>query len=82
MIEIGEILATIRPNGGWTINNQDFNSLAYDETCTPITKKEFDDAVKNYAATKAAGEAQKATAKAALLEKLGITEDEARLLLG
>ena len=27
-------------------------------------------------------EAQKATAKAALLAKLGITEDEARLLLG
>jgi len=27
-------------------------------------------------------EASKATAKAALLEKLGITEDEARLLLG
>jgi hypothetical protein len=30
----------------------------------------------------AAAEAQKAADKAALLEKLGITEDEARLLLG
>lgn len=34
------------------------------------------------AAAKAAEEAAKAQAKAALLDKLGITEDEAKLLLG
>ena len=34
------------------------------------------------AAARAAEEAAKAQAKAALLDKLGITEDEAKLLLG
>jgi hypothetical protein len=33
-------------------------------------------------AAKASAEARKSAEKAALLEKLGITEDEARLLLG
>jgi hypothetical protein len=33
-------------------------------------------------AARQAAEAQKAAEKAAILEKLGITEDEARLLLG
>lgn len=81
MINIGDILSSIRPNGGWAIVEQDFDSLTYDETCTPITKKEFDDAVKNYPAAKAAKDAEKATEKAALLAKLGITADEAALLL-
>lgn len=81
MIDIGEILTLIRPNGGWAISGVDFKSLTYDENCTPITQKEFDDAIKNYPAIKAAKDAEKATAKTALLTKLNITEDEARLLL-
>lgn len=41
-----------------------------------------DAAVKKQEDANKAVEAQKAADKAALLEKLGITEDEARLLLG
>lgn len=81
MINIAEVLTSIRPNGGWAIVDQDFNSLTYDETCTPITKKEFDDAIKNYPAAKSAKDAEKAAEKAALLAKLGITSDEVALLL-
>ena len=50
-----------------------------DATSAEIAQMELDAA--NFAARKAEEEA-KATAKAALLSKLGITEDEARLLLG
>jgi hypothetical protein len=81
MTKIGEVLTSIRPNGGWAISGEDFETLTYDQTCTPITKKEFDDAIKNYPAIKAAAETQKATEKAALLARLGITADEAKLLL-
>jgi len=48
-----------------------------------IAQQEIDEA--NYLATKAILDAEaeaKATQKAALLERLGITEDEAKLLLG
>ena len=50
----------------------------------PYTTKEVKDleAKQAEAELRAQAEAQKATEKAALLAKLGITEDEARLLLG
>jgi hypothetical protein len=44
-----------------------------------LAQREID---KAEALAKAEAQAQKATDKAALLSKLGITEDEARLLLG
>jgi hypothetical protein len=44
-------------------------------TAEQIAQRETDDATKN------AAEAQKAADKAALLTKLGITDDEAKLLL-
>jgi hypothetical protein len=48
-------------------------------TAEEFAKWEADQAAE---ATRRAAEAQKAAEKAALLTKLGITEDEARLLLG
>lgn len=48
-------------------------------TAEELAQKAIDEQA---AADKAAAEAQRATAKAALLERLGITEDEAKLLLG
>jgi len=49
-----------------------------------MNKAELDElkAAQAEAKARAEAEAQKATEKAALLAKLGITEDEARLLLG
>jgi hypothetical protein len=48
-----------------------------------MTKAEMDQAAKDAAeaSARSQAEAQKATAKAALLERLGITADEAALLL-
>jgi hypothetical protein len=46
------------------------------------TQKQIDDEIKRIKATEITEAEAKATQKAALLERLGITEAEARLLLG
>jgi hypothetical protein len=68
------------------ITEKEFNALTGEET---ITEREETSAEKIYREKAEAdflieqAEAEaKATQKAALLERLGITEDEARLLLG
>jgi hypothetical protein len=55
-----------------------------EETLIDYTKKELDEQKAAQATIDAAliAAAEKATAKAALLERLGITADEAALLLG
>jgi hypothetical protein len=55
-----------------------------EETLRDYTAKEIAEVEKSIADNEARAKAQsiKAEAKAALLDKLGITEDEARLLLG
>jgi hypothetical protein len=55
-----------------------------EETSRDYTAKEIAEVEKAIADNEARAKAQsiKAEAKAALLDKLGITEDEARLLLG
>ena len=47
----------------------------------PITEAEFNAGFAKYDAWKAEQEASKAEAKAAVLERLGITEEEAKLIL-
>ncbi len=77
-----EILQKLIPTGGWVITGDDFASIIYDEGVAPVTKKQFDDANKHIDANKETEAAAKAEAKAALLTRLGITEEEAKLLLG
>lgn len=75
-----DVLAMLIPQGGWAIYGDDFEGIQFLE-CEPITKKEFLDGFAKLDAWKASQEADKASAKAALLERLGITEEEAQLLL-
>lgn len=77
-----DVLNMLIPGGGWVIYGNDFSSIIYDEGVNPITKKQFDDGFKAYDAFKAKQDADKAASKAALLERLGITAEEAALLLG
>jgi hypothetical protein len=81
MSKVIDALHYLLPNGGWTISNQDFDTLIYDEGVEPITKKQFDDALKIIDKVNADKELAKANAKSALLNKLGITAEEAVLLL-
>jgi hypothetical protein len=65
---------------------KEFNALTGEETITEreetaAEKKAREKAEADFIAKQAQAEAR-ATQKAALLERLGITEDEARLLLG
>jgi len=76
-----EVLNMLIPTGGWVITGDNFDSIIYDEGIKPITKKQFDDAFAKYDDWKIQQEADKVQAKSALLERLGITADEAKLLL-
>lgn len=76
-----EVLEMLIPEGGWTIYGDDFEGIIFDGKL-PITKKQFTDGFAKVDAFKAEKDATKATAKAALLERLGITENEFRSLLG
>ncbi len=77
-----EVLEMLIPSGGWVIYGDDFDSIVYDEGVTPITKKQFDDGFKAYDAYKAKQDADKAAARQAILARLGITAEEATILLG
>jgi hypothetical protein len=77
-----EVLEMIIPTGGWVIYGDDFDSIRYDEGVVPVTKSAFDAGFTQYDAYKAAKDAEHETAKADLFARLGITAEEATLLLG
>jgi len=77
----GEVLRMLIPEGGYAITGNDYEGITFIEA-EPITKAEFEAGFAKYDAWKAEQEESKAQAKAAVLERLGITEEEARLLLG
>ena len=76
-----EVLQMLIPTGGWVIRGETWEGVEFIEA-KPITKAQFEAGFAQYDAWKAEQDTAQATAKTALLEKLGITEDEARLLLG
>jgi helix-turn-helix protein len=75
-----EVLSMLIPSGGWAISGDKYEDIKFIEA-EPITKSEFEAGFKKVDAWKLEQEIGKANAKAALLERLGITEDEAKLLL-
>lgn len=81
MAKAKEVLAMLIPNGGYVIYGDEFEGIQFLE-CEPITKAQFETGFAQYDAWKAQQDVDKATAKAALLTRLGITEEEAALLLG
>ena len=76
-----EVLTMILPNGGWYIQGDNYEDIQFLE-CDPITKAQFTNGFAQYDALKLEQDAKRAADKAALLTKLGITADEAALLLG
>jgi hypothetical protein len=76
----GQVLSMLIPTGGWVITGDEFEGIQFIE-CEPITKLEFEDGFAQYDTWKAEQNATQATAKAALLAQLGITEEQAKLLL-
>jgi hypothetical protein len=80
MITGGNVLAMLIPTGGWYIAGNEYENIQFLE-CDPITKEEFEAGFAKYEAWKAEEDAKKVADKAALLDRLGITSEEARLLL-
>jgi len=76
----GQVLEMLIPNGGWYISGNEYEGIEFLE-CEPITKAEFLAGFAKYDAWKSEQDAKAAADKAALLAKLGITADEAKLLL-
>ena len=82
MPNIEDVLTYLRPNGGWVIWGQDFNTIYYDEGVKPITKKELEKGFADYDEWKISNDASIAANKKTILDKLGLTADEAKLLIG
>ena len=80
MATIQNVLAMLIPNGGYVARGSEYEGIEFLE-CEPITKAEFTAGFAQYDAWKTEQDTQIATDKAALLAKLGITADEAKLLL-
>ena len=75
-----EVLEMLIPQGGWYIAGDDFDTVQFID-CKPVTKAQFMAGFAQYDAWKAEQYAKAAADKAELLAKLGITADEAKLLL-
>jgi hypothetical protein len=75
-----EVLEMIIPTGGWIITGEEYKGIQFLQ-CEPITKEQFEAGFAQYDAWKAEQDSAKAAQKAALLDRLGITDDEAKLLL-
>jgi len=80
MAQSYEVLSMLIPNGGWIATGEEYEGITFLE-CEPITKAQFEAGFAQYDAWKAEQDSKSAADKAALLAKLGITADEAKLLL-
>lgn len=76
-----EVLKMLIPTGGWVIIGDDYENIQFLE-CEPITKEQYEAGFAQYDAWKAEQDAVKAAQRQALLARLGITEEEAIILLG
>jgi hypothetical protein len=74
------VLEMLIPKGGWVLTGNQYEGIQFFE-CEPITKEEFEAGFAQYDSWKAEQDEAKAAQKAALLNRLGISADEAKLLL-
>jgi hypothetical protein len=75
-----DVLRMLIPTGGWVIRGNDFEGIEFIEA-KPITKSQFEAGFAQYDAWKVEQDAKVEAVIYELLAKLGITADEARLLL-
>lgn len=78
-IEKTNAIYLIRPNSAFVLRGEEVEWL--DEEQSEPTKQEIEEAIIAYRAKVQADKIANETSKALLLKRLGITEEEARLLL-
>lgn len=76
-----DVLTMLIPNGGWVMYGEDFEGIQFIEA-TPITKEEFEAGFAKYDAWKSEQDASKSATRQVILDRLGLTAEEAQLLLG
>ena len=81
MIDYATILFTKYVGSSWTLNGDDYEGLTWLSKTPKPTKATLDGLWDEVLAELRANKAAQATAKSALLAKLDITENEAKLLL-
>jgi hypothetical protein len=83
MSYLAKAINKLKPSAEFSFTDDDYSTIKWDviDGDAP-TQKQIDDAIKIIKADELNNAATKASAKSALLAKLGITEDEAKLLLG
>ena len=82
MATSNEVMSMLCPAGGWIMYGDDFDGITWVDDRPRCTKAEYEAGFAKYDAWKAEQDAKAAADKAALLAKLGITAEEAKLLLG
>ena len=77
-----EAIKLLKPTAEFSFTDSDYSSIKWDvlEGKAP-TKAQIDDAIEQVKSNEIIEAQTQAAAKSALLEKLGISEDEAKLLL-
>jgi hypothetical protein len=78
----GEVLSMLCPNVEYVLRGSEYENIDWCGKEPAITKKQYEAGFAQFDAWQAEQNANKADAKSALLDRLGITEDEAKLLLG
>ena len=81
MVTGGNVLLMLCPEVEWTITGDDYDSIVWGSGKPAITKQQFEDGFVQYNSWKLEQNTAKAQAKAQLLAQLGITEEQAKLLL-
>lgn len=81
MVQGNDVLRMLLPQGGWVISGDEYEGIEFID-CEPITKKEFEAGFAKFEKWKAEQEAAKTAQRQAILDRLGLTADEAKLILG
>jgi hypothetical protein len=79
---LAKAIFKLKPTAQFSFENDDYSTIQWDVLeGTPPTQVEINQAIEQVKIEEAQAEVTKAQSKADLLARLGITEDEARLLL-
>jgi hypothetical protein len=81
MALVGEVLSMLCPQSQVTVVGNDYEGITWLDNKIGCTKAEFEAGFAQYDAWKAEQDSKVEADKAALLAKLGINADEAKLLL-
>jgi hypothetical protein len=76
MAKAGEVLGMLCSGIEFSIIGDNYEDINWFDKEPAITKKQYEDGFAQYDAWKAEQDANKAQAKAALLERLGLTQEE------